>query len=130
MSPAADIFFQKANRDNDRSTTLRPSVFVEAMKLMAATALVLGIGVLGCAGDAPASSVATSTSALTCEPFDDSNCDPVADCDLGPTTFHDGQYVTCLDGIIMFAWATPDCRWCINRDVCNGHGGPTVCPFE
>ena len=99
---------------------------------MASTALVLGIGVLGCAGDAPQPAVATATSALTCEPFDDSYCDPAAYCDLGPSIGpdnNDRQYVPCFDGVIMLAWTTPDCRWCINRDVCNGHGGPIGCPF-
>ncbi len=91
--------------------------------ISACIVLSLGLGLLGCTAGAPPPAVDTSTSALTCEPFDDSYCDPASYCDVGT------QYVQCSDGIIMFAWMTPDCRWCINRDVCDGHGGPTVCPF-
>lgn len=92
-------------------------------RISACIVLALGIGLLGCAAGAPPPAVDTSTSALTCQPFDDSYCDPDYDCDVGT------EYVQCNDGIYMNAWTTPDCRWCINRDVCDGHGGPTVCPF-
>jgi len=91
------------------------------MKLMACTALLLGIGALGCAVDAPPSIVAVSTSALSCAPYDDSYCDPGSYCDVGT------QYVSCPSGVTMNAWMTPDCRWCINRYVC-GIDSP-VCPF-
>jgi hypothetical protein len=99
------------------------SGFVRAMKPSICVALSLGIVLLGCAADAPPAVVATSSNALTCEPFDESYCDPAYDCDVG------AQYVQCNDGVVMFAWMTPDCRWCIHRDVCDGHGGPTACPF-
>ena len=102
------------------------------MKLTACIALPLGFVLLGCAADMPPPAVGTSTGALdvelSCAPFDDSNCDPVSYCDLGSSSNHDGQYVYCGSGIIMLAWTTPDCRWCINRDVC-GPNDLLVCAF-
>jgi hypothetical protein len=50
-------------------------------------------------------------------------CDPDLDCEVS------SQYVTCNDGVIMFAWWSDNQTWCINRDVCDRHGGSTVCPF-
>lgn len=60
---------------------------------------------------------------LGCEPYDESYCDLSWSCDVG------SQHVQCADGMNMYAWRTPDCRWCINRDVCDAHMGPVVCPF-
>ncbi|MBJ6764332.1 hypothetical protein JGU66_26445 [Myxococcaceae bacterium JPH2] len=51
------------------------------------------------------------------------DCDPATDCIVS------SQYLRCGDGIIMYAWNTPD-GWCINRDVCSGHGGAIVCPMD
>lgn len=97
------------------------------MKLTIYIALSLGIAISGCATETLAI-VDDSSSALTCEPFDDSYCDPAFYCDLGSSSYNSPP-VECNDGIRMQTWVTPDCRWCINRDVCIGHGGPWVCPF-
>jgi hypothetical protein len=96
------------------------------------TVTVLGLLASACAElDQPSPAPATTaqrSSELTCEPQDDSYCDPNSYCDLGSTAFFGGQYVACADGLTMFAWATPDCRWCIDRDACAAHSGPTICP--
>lgn len=101
------------------------------MKLTTTIALVLCATIPGCTTDATNPAVETAASSLaapppvdlTCEPFDESYCDPSAFCEVTD------PHVQCSDGIIMFAWTTPDCRWCINRDVCINHSGPWVCPF-
>ncbi len=51
-------------------------------------------------------------------------CDPAYYCRVP------SQYVPCNDGIIMFAWATPEGDYCIERNVCDRHGGGIVCPWE
>ena len=101
------------------------------MKLTTCLAFWLGAVLPGCVADTTEPVVETATSSLavpppveqTCEPYDDSYCDPNDYCDVG------SQYVQCFDGLTMYAWSTPDCRWCINRDVCAGHSGPWGCLF-
>jgi hypothetical protein len=51
-------------------------------------------------------------------------CDPAYHCRVP------SQYVQCMDGIVMFAWSNPEGGYCIERGVCDRHGGPTVCPYE
>jgi len=98
------------------------------MKLMICIALATAAGLVGGVAEPPASRAsgtdptAEATSALVCEPFDDSHCDPAVNCEVS------SGLVPCSDGVIMFAWQTPDCRFCINRDVCDGHGGLIICP--
>ncbi len=58
---------------------------------------------------------------LACEPYDPSYCDETTSCEVG------SQYVQCNSGVTMYAYWTPDCRWCIPRDVCGWT--PPVCPF-
>ena len=52
----------------------------------------------------------------TSEPYDPSYCDPTWYCEVF------SQYVSCSGGYYSYAWRTPDCRWCIERDACG--------PFE
>jgi len=97
------------------------------MKLTASLVFILACAVTACGVDAPPPT-STATSAI-CQDFDDSYCDPNTSCDLGSVFNHAGQYVPCVDGIVMYAYSTPDCRWCIPRDVCASHGGYEVCPL-
>ena len=101
------------------------------MKLTICIALLLCAMISGCVTNTSNPVVETAASSLavpppadlTCEPYDDSYCDPSVNCEVS------GQYVQCFDGLTMYAWQTPDCRWCVNRDVCASHSGPWVCPF-
>lgn len=70
----------------------------------------------------PAHAAATGElETLDCEPYDPSYCDEATSCEVP------SQYVQCNSGIYMYAHRTPDCRWCIPRDVCGWN--PPVCPF-
>lgn len=70
----------------------------------------------------PAHATATGElETLDCEPYDPAYCDEATSCEVP------SQYVQCSSGIYMYAYRTPDCRWCIPRDVC-GWNQP-VCPF-
>lgn len=55
-----------------------------------------------------------------CLPYDPSYCDPRVYCEVS------SPYLTCQSGMQMYAWQTPDCRYCINRDACPGESG---CPI-
>lgn len=55
-----------------------------------------------------------------CLPYNPNYCDPALYCEMPD------QYVTCPNGVQQYAWVTPDCRYCINRDACSD---PMVCPF-
>jgi hypothetical protein len=61
----------------------------------------------------------------SCAPYDPAYCDPAYNADLGPIEYTCQQYVPCSDGLLMYAYATPDCRFCIPLDVCSGHDGPS-----
>ena len=52
------------------------------------------------------------------------DCDPAYYCRVP------SMYVTCWDGVTMFAFSTPDGGYCIERGVCDRHSGPTVCPYD
>lgn len=70
----------------------------------------------------PARAIAISElETLACEPYDPAYCDEATSCEVP------SQYVQCNSGVYMFAHRTPDCRWCIPRDVCGWN--PPVCPF-
>lgn len=70
----------------------------------------------------PAHATATGgLETLDCEPYDPAYCDEATSCEVP------SQYVQCNSGIYMYAHRTPDCRWCIPRDVCGWN--PPVCPF-
>jgi hypothetical protein len=94
----------------------------EAMKLTSCIALSFGIGLLGCAADAPPPVAATSAGVLICEPYDPAYCDPAYFCDVN------AQFITCNDSTPFLAVHTPDCRWCMERNICDDHWGPTLCP--
>lgn len=64
-----------------------------------------------------------------CEAYNEGYCDPATSVDLGPIEWTCQQYVPCPDGLIMYAYATPDCRYCIPANVCDGHGGGST-PIE
>ncbi|WP_163994870.1 hypothetical protein [Pyxidicoccus caerfyrddinensis] len=98
---------------------MRLSLKKSSLAALCATSLLAGCG------GAPQESNEPETprsGQVTAQQYPD--CDPAYDCSV-PT-----QYVACLDGMIMFAWATPEGGYCIQRGVCASHGGPTVCPFE
>lgn len=96
--------------------------------------IVLSLAVASCTAPAPTTSAAVAAiygpcdtpipPSPNCLPFDDSYCDPATNADLGPIQYTCQQYVPCSDGIIMYAYATPDCRFCIPLNVCAGHDGP------
>lgn len=69
---------------------------------------------------APATAI-SELETLACEPYDPAYCDEATSCEVP------SQYVQCNSGVYMFAHWTPDCRWCIPRDVCGWN--PPVCPF-
>jgi hypothetical protein len=92
------------------------------MKLLLLAALFLGGSTFAaCSVDEPATSEASIEQGLECEPYDEAYCDPVANCEV------QGSYVSCSSGITMFAYATPDCRFCIPRFVCGAN--EPICPF-
>jgi hypothetical protein len=81
-------------------------------------ALLIAGSLLGCLDRAaPEEPVGEASSAILCEPFDESYCDPAFYTEVGQSLF------ACPDGVVMFAFTTPDCRWCIEKNVCGGHGG-------
>jgi hypothetical protein len=101
--------------------------------------VVLGLAAV-LAGCAVAPSSSESTEALygpcipispppSCAAYDPAYCDPAYNADLGPIEYTCQQYVPCADGILMYAYATPDCRFCIPYNVCDNHGGPSF-PIE
>jgi hypothetical protein len=91
------------------------------MKLFTLPALLTCFFLAACGVEQPAPSQAILDQKLECEPYDEAYCDPGANCEVP------GPYVPCSSGITMYAYATPDCRYCIPRFVC-GNNEP-VCPF-
>ncbi len=49
-------------------------------------------------------------------------CNPDTSCTVS------SPYVQCNDGLYMYAHQTDD-GWCIERNVCDRHGGAIICPF-
>lgn len=80
-------------------------------------------GAGSCSGMSTCSGGSECTSQGCCEPYNESYCDSISSCEVS------SSYVQCGDGMTMYAWRTPDCRWCINRDACDAHMGPVVCPL-
>jgi len=102
------------------------------MKILTGIALCLGVSIMGCAAE-PATTAASEAlygpclpiaPPQNCAPYDPSYCDPAYNADLGPIEYTCQQYVPCSDGILMYAYTTPDCRFCIPLNVCGGHDGP------
>ncbi len=75
----------------------------------------------GCGG-APPEAREPEAGEVTASQYPD--CDPAWYCRVH------SPYVYCADGIGMWAFSTPDGGYCIERNVCAGHGGPTVCPYD
>ncbi|QSQ28200.1 hypothetical protein JY651_21520 [Pyxidicoccus parkwayensis] len=98
---------------------MRPSLKKSSLAVLFTTALLAGCGGAPQEGSEQQPS---QTGEVSSPLYPD--CDPAYYCSVP------SQYVGCFDGMIMYAWATPDGGYCIERGVCASHGGPTVCPFE
>lgn len=95
--------------------------FPRRMRMIRSGIVLAVVVAMGCAAEVPAPEATSSTAqAVACEPYDESYCDPAHHCEVW------SRYVTCSSGVQMYAWDTPDCRYCIPRDACPGE---YVCPF-
>ncbi|MCP3137390.1 hypothetical protein [Pyxidicoccus xibeiensis] len=94
-----------------------------SLAALCATLLLAGCG--GAPEDMGAQETVTTSpqvDTVTAQQYPD--CDPTYYCRVW------SMYVPCSDGIIMFAFSTPDGGYCIERNVCAGHGSPTICPYD